>query len=102
MEKTIKIGDQSVQVKVCASTAIRYQQVYGEHIDKTMFDMARKSTGEYGGGMYEGAAKLLYIMAWHCNPKLELNQEAAMKWLDSLDPLDANALTEILTLFFRK
>lgn len=102
MEKTIKIDGKEIKIKACASTAIRYQQVYGEHIDSEIFK-AVNNTDEYSGGIYESAGRLLYIMAWHCNPQeLALDRDAAMNWLDSIGSLSPNNLKDIIQLFFRK
>ncbi len=108
MERTVHIDGRDIHIKACASTAIRYQQVYGEHIDSAMLAAAGKrgdtaESVQYEGGIYETAAKLLYVMAWHCDPQnLKLNKDDALTWLDSIGPLDAEALKEVVTLFFRK
>ncbi len=103
MKKIIEIDGRTIPIKACASTAIRYQQVYGEHIDSELFKAMGKDNGEYEGGIYESAGKLLYIMAWHCDPEnLHLDKAAAMEWLDSIGSLDAGNLKDIVQLFFRK
>lgn len=104
MEKEITVGNQKIKVKACASTAIRYQQVYGEHIDKEMFYAVGNGKKDcFNGGVYESAGKLLYIMAWHCNPQeMVLSKEAAMEWLDNIGSLDATNIKDIVALFFRK
>ena len=103
MEKVIKIDGQEIKIKACASTAIRYQQVFGEHIDNEIFKAVSKGAEEYNGGIYESAGRLLYIMAWHCNPQdLILDKDAAMAWLDSIGTLSPGNLKEIIQLFFRK
>ncbi len=102
MEKKITIEGKEIKVKACASTAIRYQQTFGEHIDKELFQAVGKKEDEFSGGIYESAGKLLYIMAWHCDPALELNRDAALKWLDGVGAIDAKAIKEVMLLFFRK
>ena len=103
MEKIIRIDGKDIPVKACASTAIRYQQVFGEHIDGELFKAVGKGSEEYEGGIYESAGKLLYIMAWHCNPKeLRLDKEAALEWLDSVGSMNGESLKDIVQLFFRK
>lgn len=103
MEKVINIDGREIRIKACASTAIRYQQVFGEHIDSEIFKAVGKEKNDYAGGIYESAGKLLYIMAWHCNPeKMLLDRDAALAWLDSIGSLDAKNVGEIVQLFFRK
>lgn len=104
MEKEILVGDKKISIKACASTAIRYQQVYGEHIDKEMFHAVGNGKEKvFNGGIYENAGKLLYIMAWHCNPQdMKLDRDAAVDWLDSVGSLSADNVKDIVSLFFRK
>lgn len=103
MEKVIKVGDREIKIKACASTSIRYQQVFGEHVDGSLIKSVGKNKDDYVGGMYESAGKLLYIMAWHCNSdNMALNRDAALEWLDNLGPLSAKNIGDIVQLFFRK
>ena len=62
MEKEIFVGDKKISIKACASTAIRYQQVYGEHIDKEVFHaVGSGKENVFNGGIYENAGKLFPV-----------------------------------------
>ena len=76
MEKEIFVGDKKISIKACASTArIRYQQVYGEHIDKEMFHAVGSGKEKvFNGGIYENAG--VFISYLDLQPEYELDRTA--------------------------
>lgn len=101
MKKTVKIGDQEVEVLATAASDIYFNQIF--HEDAIKITMA----GNDDGGVYNMLHKMGFIMAMQATKDrkamIKLTFEDYVNWVDQFDRSDyASALSDIRDVYERQ
>lgn len=101
MERTIKIGGESIKMKATAATAIFYRRCF--HQDLMQAITGATEDGDNIALNAEIITNLAYIMAKEAKGKaLDASEEDEIKWLsnfDSFDLVKSETAAEIIALY---
>ena len=94
MYKEVKIGEKAVPLKATASTLIRYRQIFGRDLLKTI----GTDENEVDANIIQ---ELAYVMAMAADgaDMMKLNENTFIDWLDefeSFDIINPDTATEII------
>lgn len=99
MQKSVNIGDQEVQMRATAATAIRYRNVFGGDIMKELIEMDPK---KIDAKVIEKIQQLGFIMAKTAEGAnmATLTKDDFVDWLDQFDSLALmQAAKDIVTIY---